>query len=210
MGNRMMERETVKQVFDDAAYDFKFGEKPNQTKKFVVYDKRSCYCLKKGTVLRDSMVKFICWPMFDNFIVLMILVNSVFMGVYDYNDRDNKLKNNQVIEMANYIFSKIFTVEAIIKIMAMGFCMHKNSYMRDPWNWLDFTVVLTAVVEDLKFNFVNVNSLKILRVLRPLRSINAFPSMKRLISSLLASLPQLGTAVVFMFFIFLLFMIFGV
>lgn len=112
--------------------------------------------------------------------------------------------------MANYIFSKIFTVEAIVKIMAMGFYQHKNSYLRDPWNWLDFTVVLTAVIEDLKFDFVNVNSLKILRVLRPLRSINAFPSMKRLISSLLASLPQLGTAVVFMFFIFLLFMIFGV
>ena len=127
--------------------------------------------------------------MFDNFIVLMILINSAFMGVYDYDDRTNQLPNNKVIEMANYIFSKIFTVEAILKIMAMGFCMHKNSYLRDPWNWLDFLVVLTAVVEDLKFSFVNVNSLKILRVLRPLRSINAFPSMKRLISSLLASLP---------------------
>ena len=29
MGNKMLERETVKQVFDDAAYDFKFGDKPN-------------------------------------------------------------------------------------------------------------------------------------------------------------------------------------
>ena len=29
LGNKMMEQETVNQVFDDAAYDFKFGEKPN-------------------------------------------------------------------------------------------------------------------------------------------------------------------------------------
>ena len=47
-------------------------------------------------------------------------------------------------------------------------------------------------------------------MLRPLRSINAFPSMRRLIGSLLASLPSLGNAVVFMFFIFLLFGILGV
>jgi len=49
-----------------------------------------------------------------------------------------------------------------------------------------------------------------MRVLRPLRSVNAFPKMRRLIGSLLSSLPSLGNAVVFMFFIFLLFGILGV
>ena len=45
------------------------------------------------------------------------------------------------------IFSYIFTVELVLKVIAMGFCMHPKSYMRDAWNWLDFIVVVTGVIE---------------------------------------------------------------
>jgi hypothetical protein len=93
----------------------------------------------------------------------------------------------------------------------MGFCFHKNSYMRDPWNWLDFLVVCIGIIEFIPvIPAANLKAIRTFRVLRPLRSINAFPSMRRLIGSLLASLPSLANAVVFMFFIFLLFGILGV
>ena len=29
----------------------------------------------------------------------------------------------------------------------MGFIMHPWSYMRDSWNWLDFIVVITGLIE---------------------------------------------------------------
>jgi hypothetical protein len=32
--------------------------------------------------------------MFDNFIVLMIFINSIFMAVYEYDDRNNKGPTN--------------------------------------------------------------------------------------------------------------------
>lgn len=41
-----------------------------------------------------------------------------------------------------YVFAAIYTVEMILKIIAKGFCMHKFAYLRDPWNWLDFVVVI--------------------------------------------------------------------
>lgn len=93
----------------------------------------------------------------------------------------------------------------------MGFVVHKNSYLRDYWNWLDFLVVCIGFIELFPIiPAANLKSLRTLRVLRPLKSINAFPSMRRLIGSLLASLPSLANAVVFMLFIFLLFGILGV
>lgn len=93
----------------------------------------------------------------------------------------------------------------------MGFVHHKNSYLRDTWNWLDFLVVCIGMTDYIPgISGSNLKALRTLRVLRPLRSINKFPSMKKLISSLLASLPALGNAVVFMMFIFLLFCILGV
>ena len=93
----------------------------------------------------------------------------------------------------------------------MGFIHHKNSYLRDTWNWLDFAVVMVGMTDYIPgISGSNLKALRTLRVLRPLRSINKFPSMKKLISSLLASLPALGNAVVFMMFIFLLFCILGV
>ena len=105
-----------------------------------------------------------------------------------------------------------------MKIIAMGFIIHKNSYLRDTWNGLDFIVIVVGIVEEIKrysdpygdSKSSGMKSLRTLRVLRPLRSINAFPSMKRLIGSLLSSLPSLANAVVFMFFIFLLFGILGI
>lgn len=39
---------------------------------------------------------------------------------------------------------------------------------------------------------LNLKALRILRVIRPLRSIKAIPSMRKLVSTLLKSLPELG------------------
>jgi hypothetical protein len=180
-------------------------------RKFVIYDKNSLGIFKADSWFRKKVVWLICWPWFDNFIIIMITINSLLLAATDYSDRDNLSKWNQAIEASGLIFTATFTLEAIIKIMAMGFCSHKNSYMRDPWNWLDFLVVCIGIIEFIpSLPAANLKALRTFRVLRPLRSINAFPSMRRLIGSLLASLPSLGNAVVFMFFIFLLFGILGV
>jgi hypothetical protein len=88
--------------------------------------------------------------------------------------------------------------------------MHYNSYLRDAWNWIDFSVVIVSVIELTASSSVDLKALRTLRVLRPLRSINSFPAMKRIVSSLAKSMASLGYSVLFMSFIFLLFGILGV
>jgi hypothetical protein len=41
-------------------------------------------------------------------------------------------------------FLGIFTVEAALKILALGFVLHPGSYLRNMWNIMDFVVVVTG------------------------------------------------------------------
>ena len=91
-----------------------------------------------------------------------------------------------MIELSGRIFTCIFTAESVLKILSYGFILHKNSYLRDGWNWLDFTVVIIGWLELIP-NVPGLRALRTLRVLRPLRSINAIPSMKNQITSLISS-----------------------
>lgn len=34
----------------------------------------------------------------------------------------------------------------MIKILARGFCIDNFTFLRDPWNWLDFSVIVMAYV----------------------------------------------------------------
>lgn len=43
-------------------------------------------------------------------------------------------------------FIGIFCLEAGMKIVALGFVLHKGSYLRNGWNVMDFVVVLTGWV----------------------------------------------------------------
>jgi len=121
----------------------------------------------------------------------------------DFEDRDSKTKWNQNIDLIFLVFNSVYFAEFILKVVAMGAVLHKNSYFRDPWNWLDFTVVVVGVMEVTPLPNLQLKALRSLRVLRPLRSINALPSMKKLVTGLIDSVPSLLNAIIFMCFIFL-------
>lgn len=160
--------------------------------------------------MRKELVYFACSNLFENFIILLIFLNSVVLAIYDYNDRDNLTPYNQKLEHIGQVFTIMFAGEMVLKILAQGFIIHKNAYLRDAWNWLDFVVVVTGIMEMMELSWFKVRALRTLRVLRPLRSIKAFPKMRQLVSSLVGSVNSLLNAVVFMLFIFMLFGILGI
>lgn len=43
-------------------------------------------------------------------------------------------------------FTVVYATEATLKIIAFGFVVHRKSYLRDPWNILDFIVVLVGII----------------------------------------------------------------
>ena len=47
-------------------------------------------------------------------------------------------------ESTEVYFLGIFTVEASLKILALGLILHRGSYLRNMWNIMDFVVVVTG------------------------------------------------------------------
>jgi hypothetical protein len=81
----------------------------------------------------------------------------------------------------DFVFVVIFTIEAAIRIFALGFVCGKYTYMRNEWNVLDFTIVLSGIFEFasdlLEFKGINLRILRILRILRPLKAFKTTPSL---------------------------------
>ena len=98
---------------------------------------------------------------FDNFIMSCIILNSVAMGMFHYYEDnkccyDHNLKIcpvkyqttwNRVITMIGHSFGFIFTIEATMKIIALGCICGKKAYFRSSWNTLDFIIVISSLIE---------------------------------------------------------------
>ena len=95
----------------------------------------------------------------------------------------------------------LFTVECVLQIVAMGFVTSRDSYLRDPWNVLDFIVVSAGLLERLP-GMPNVSILRTFRVLRPPRSLTRFQGLKLLVQALLLAIPALGAVLNLLFFCF--------
>jgi hypothetical protein len=223
--NNLEEKKTLCQRMCGPCYNLKskkeliksatFKEHYKETGKETEYDIRALWLLHGDWWIRRKLVWLIEWKPFENFITLVILANSVMLALQDYNARivgdDYVSIRNLNMQQVDDAFSIIFLAECVFKIFAMGFILHKNSYMRDRWNWLDIFVVTISVVTWLPGIEGNssMKSLRTFRILRPLRSINSLPSMKELIRSLLSSIPGMVNVFIFLAFIFTIFAIFG-
>ena len=99
-------------------------------------------------------------------------------------------------------------LEFVVKAVSMGLVFEKGTYLRDPWNMIDFAVVITGIIGFFP-GYVNLSSVRGFRIMRPLKSIKAIPNMKILISTIFKSLPSLINAFAFLIFIIVLFAILG-
>ena len=98
-------------------------------------------------------------------------MNSILLGLLDYTWTEESGEEmpliNIVTEEVEIVFTIFFTFEASVKILAMGLILGNNCYLRDGWNWLDLTVVVTALMENLS-SMENVSALRTFRLFRPL------------------------------------------
>ena len=71
------------------------------------------------------------------------------------------------------LFMVIYTLEMVIKIMAFGFVYERYSYLRDPWNVMDFLIVLSSwfTIFGDQGNISTIRTVRLLRTLRTLRTI---------------------------------------
>ena len=187
---------------------------------FYVKDKeyqfsvKSLYCLGSRSKFRVLCVKIMINPWFDRFITLCIILNSILLASKEFDKKYNEKYEstwNNLLDQIDVAFSIIFLLECLIKICAMGFFKHKNSYLRDPWNWMDLFIVIISVVSMTPgLDQSSLKALRTARVLRPLRSMGQLKSMRSLLETFFASIPGLLNVCIFMTFIFTIFAIISI
>ena len=78
---------------------------------------------------------------------IVTLISSLALAFDDPLSRSDSLRN-RILFVFDVFFSTIFMAEAILKIIAVGFCKtslsgkNRKAYIADPWNRLDFLLVI--------------------------------------------------------------------
>jgi hypothetical protein len=73
----------------------------------------------------------------------VIFVNCVTLAMYDPYDRGCKQVRCTVLESLEHFIFAFFLLEMVIKMVAMG-VLGKKGYMQDPWNRLDFVIIIVG------------------------------------------------------------------
>ncbi|XP_045542528.1 voltage-dependent calcium channel type A subunit alpha-1 isoform X22 [Papilio machaon] len=152
--------------------------------------------------------KFIIeWPPFEYAVLLTIIANCVVLALEEHLPNGDKTILAQNLEKTEAYFLGIFCVEASLKILALGFVLHRGSYLRNIWNIMDFFVVVTGSMTIFaEYNVdVDLRMLRSFRVLRPLKLVSRIPSLQVVLKSIIkamAPLLQIGLLVLFAIVIF--------
>ncbi|KAJ1136941.1 hypothetical protein NDU88_003354 [Pleurodeles waltl] len=107
-----------------------------------------------------------------------------------------------------YTFTGIYTFESLIKILARGFCIDSFTFLRDPWNWLDFSVIVMAYTTEF-VDLGNVSALRTFRVLRALKTITVIPGLKTIVGALIQSVKKLADVMILTVFCLAVFALIG-
>ncbi|XP_024864430.1 sodium channel protein type 4 subunit alpha B isoform X2 [Kryptolebias marmoratus] len=146
----------------------------------------ACYLISPFSPLRTFAIKILIHSLFSLFIMLTILTNCVFMTMSDPPAWSKTVE---------YVFTAIYTFEATIKILSRGFCVGKFTFLRDPWNWLDFMVISMAYLTEF-VDLGNVSALRTFRVLRALKTITVIPGLKTIVGALIQSVKKMGDVMI--------------
>jgi hypothetical protein len=157
-------------------------------------------CLSVTNPFRNKIIQMVTVnPCFDRIILFVIMLNCLVLAT------DNEVSFvTDNIKIIDNIFLIIYTIEMVLKIIAMGFCMREHSYLRDPWNKLDFVVVVMGWVSAL-IDSGDISAIRVMRILRPLRTINQIPNMSSLVATIFNSLPIMFEVMILFAFMLIMF-----
>ncbi|XP_042591546.1 voltage-dependent T-type calcium channel subunit alpha-1G-like isoform X10 [Cyprinus carpio] len=177
----------------------------------------SLYLFPPQSRFRVTCNKIISHKMFDHVVLVIIFLNCITIAM-ERPRIDPSSAERIFLTLSNYIFTAIFVTEMTIKVVALGWCLGKNTYLKSSWNILDGMLVMISVIDILVSLISNSGTkilgmlrvLRLLRTLRPLRVISRAPGLKLVVETLMSSLKPIGNIVVICCAFFIIFGILGV
>uniref|UniRef100_A0A8C2L2H9 Sodium channel protein n=1 Tax=Cyprinus carpio TaxID=7962 RepID=A0A8C2L2H9_CYPCA len=157
------------------------------------------FCISPFSLVRRGAIKILIHSLFSMIIMITILSNCVFMTM------SNPPAWSKTVE---YVFTGIYTFEATIKVLSRGFFIGPFTFLRDPWNWLDFMVISMAYITEF-VDLGNVSALRTFRVLRALKTITVIPGLKTIVGALIQSVKKMVNVMILTLFALAVFALIG-
>ena len=134
--------------------------------------------------------KLITNKYFEIAIVVCIIWNTIVLAINWYSEPKSV---DHTLDIINYVFTGIFSVEAILRILGLGL----KGYFKDLWNIFDMTIIVGSyigiIVEVLTPLSVGVQTtiLRPLRILRVFRLVRRAKSLNIIFETFLITIPAL-------------------
>ena len=128
---------------------------------------------------------------FEFLIILCIILNTVALAMNWYARPDSV---DNILNIWNYVFTGIFTVEAIIRIAGLG----PNKYFTEKWNIFDFVIITgsyaSLIIEQTTSISLGVQTtiLRAFRISRMLRLVKRAKSLNIIFETFLITIPALA------------------
>ncbi|XP_077173314.1 voltage-dependent T-type calcium channel subunit alpha-1H isoform X2 [Paroedura picta] len=202
---------------DSYCYRIRKVLEPFKPKWCRTHEDWALYLFSPQNRLRATCQKVIAHKMFDHVVLVFIFLNCITIAL-ERPDIDPNSTERIFLSVSNYIFTAIFVVEMMVKVVALGFFSGKHTYLQSSWNVLDGILVFVSVI-DIIVSMASAGGAKILgilrvlrllRTLRPLRVISRAPGLKLVVETLISSLRPIGNIVLICCAFFIIFGILGV
>ncbi|XP_052794035.1 sodium channel protein 1 brain-like isoform X3 [Mya arenaria] len=140
-------------------------------------------------------------PMFDLFIIVCITLNTLFMSLEHYPQTDTF---SDVLSVANYIFSTVFILEAVLKLSALT-----KHYFKNSWNIFDLVIVVISIFDLTLTNVDGLSVIRIFRLLRVFKLAQSWGTMRLLLSIIMNTLGALGNLTLILLIVIYIFAVVG-
>lgn len=153
------------------------------------------------TIMVQLARRLVSSKLFEWFIIVVIVVNSVLIGVETYFTTPS-------MHLIQQIALGIFTFEIIAKWIAKD---SVKSFFSDSWNVFDLSIVIVSFIPESIFSEAGmITAIRVLRVFRVLRLFRTAPEIKLIVSVLTRSFSALTYNALFFIIFMYLFGIIGV
>ncbi|XP_037836555.1 voltage-dependent T-type calcium channel subunit alpha-1G isoform X4 [Kryptolebias marmoratus] len=149
----------------------------------------------------------------DLFITIVIGLNVITMSMEHY---EQPQELGDALKICNYIFTLIFVLESVFKLVAFGF----RRFFKDKWNQLDLAIVLLSIMgitleeievnASLPINPTIIRIMRVLRIARVLKLLKMAVGMRALLDTVMQALPQVGNLGLLFMLLFFIFAALGV
>lgn len=132
-----MSAENTKKLKEESAY-FQIKD------KFFLYEKKSLGVFSENNWLRLKAVHLIKNRYYETALNFSVCLASVTIGFKDYSKETDDSSWNFYVVLMNFFFTLVFFLDTALKILVQGFIEHKNAYLKDGFNIIDFVLVFVG------------------------------------------------------------------